>query len=69
MQLQTKLFLQAKRSTWADPFFEDLKTNIQTTTKTYLGKDAAKDMRQATQIVLSIQANALTDLAELKVQI
>ena len=67
--IANKAVLQAKRSTWADPFFEDLKTKIQTTTENYLGKDAAKDMRQATQIVLSIQANALIDLAELKVQI
>ncbi|WP_293893602.1 hypothetical protein [Flavobacterium sp.] len=67
--IANKTLLQSKRTTWADPFFEDLKTNIENTTNTYLGKDAAKDMRKATQIVLSIQAQALNDLAEFKVQI
>lgn len=67
--IANKTFLQSKRTTWADPYFEDLKTNIQNTTDTYLGKDAAQQMRQATQIVLSIQAQALNDLAEFKVQI
>ena len=67
--IANKTFLQSKRSTWADPFFENLKTQIESTTDTFLGKDAAKQMRQATQIVLSIQAQALFDLAELKVQI
>ena len=67
--IANKAFLQSKRTTWADPFFEDLKTQIQNTTDTYLGKDAAQQMRQATQIVLSIQAQALNHLAEFKVQI
>lgn len=67
--IANKTLLQAKRSTWADPFFENLKTQIQTTTDTFLGKDAAQQLRQATQTVLSIQAQALNDLAEFKVQI
>ena len=67
--IANKTFLQSKRSTWADPFFENLKAQIQTTTDTFLGKDAAQQMRQATQSVLSIQAQALLDLAEFKVQI
>lgn len=67
--IANKTFLQSKRTTWADPFLEDLKTDIENTTNTYLGKDAAKDMRIATQTVLSIQAQALNDLAEFKVQI
>ena len=67
--IANKTFLQSKRTTWADPFFENLKTNIETTTDTYLGKDAAKDMRKATQTVLGIQTQALNDLAEFKVQI
>lgn len=67
--IANKTLLQSKRTTWADPFFDDLKTQIQTTTDTYLGKDAAQQMRQSTQIVLGIQAQALNDLAEFKVQI
>lgn len=67
--IANKTFLQAKRITWADPFFKNLKIQIETTTKKYLGKDAAQQMRQATQVVLNIQAQALNDLAEFKVQI
>lgn len=67
--IANKTFLQSKRSTWADPFFDNLKTQIQTTTDTFLGKDAAQQMRQATQSVLSIQAQAIQNLAEFKVQI
>ena len=67
--IANKTFLQTKRSTWANPFFEDLKTKIETTTETYLGKDSAQQMRQSTQIVLGIQKQALVDLAEFKVQV
>ena len=67
--IQNKAFLQSKRTTWADPFFDELKTKIETTTDNYLGKDAAKQMRDATQIVLGIQSQAQTDLAEFKIQI
>ena len=64
-----KTFLQTKRSTWAGTFFEDLKTQIESVIETYLGKDAAKQMRDATQVVLGIQKQALIDLAEFKVQV
>lgn len=67
--MANKAFLQTKRSTWADPFFDDLLTKIDNTTQTYLGKDAAKQMRNATQIVLQFQAQALIELAEFKVQV
>ncbi len=67
--IANKTFLQSKRTTWEDPFFDNLKTQIQTTTETHIGKDAAKNMRLASQIVYSIQATAKTNLAELKVQI
>lgn len=67
--IANKTFLQSKRTIWANPFFEDLKTQIQNTTNAYLGKDAPQQMRQATQIVLNIQTQALNDLAEFKVQI
>ncbi len=67
--IANKIVLQEKRTTWADPFFENLKTQIQSTTDTYLVKDAAQQMRQATQIVLNIQAQALNHLSEFKVQI
>ncbi len=67
--IANKAFLLTKRATWADPFLDNLKTQIQNTTDTFLGKDAAKQMREATQTVLSVQALALNDLAEFKIQV
>lgn len=64
-----KDFLQSKRSTWKDPFFEDFKTEIDQTINDHLGQDNAKQLRNATQIVINIQNTALYDLAEFKVQI
>jgi hypothetical protein len=67
--ITNKAFLQTKRSTWADPFFEDLQSEINTTIQSFLGIDSAKDLRQATQVVLNIQRQAIKDLAEVKVQL
>jgi hypothetical protein len=67
--IANKIFLQSKRSTWADPFFQNIKTQINTAAQTHLGVDNALQLRQATHVVLSIQANALRDLAEVKIQI
>ena len=64
-----KVFLQSKRSTWKDPFFEDFKEEIDKVIQDHLGQDNAKELRNATQIVLAIQSTALFNLAELKVQI
>lgn len=64
-----KTFLQGKRATWADPFFDDLKTKIESAVQTHLGVDSAKDLRQATQVLTGIQTQAINDLAECKVQI
>lgn len=67
--IRNKTFLQTKRSTWADPFFNNFKIRIDTATQTYLGVDSAGDLRQATQSITVIQKQSLKDLAELKVQI
>lgn len=67
--MANKKFLQQKRSTWADPFFDDLKQKIDTATETYLGVDSAKELRGATHALLSIQKQATRDLALCKVQI
>lgn len=67
--IKNKEVLQAKRSTWADPFFNKFKDKIDFTIQTYLGVDSAKQLRESTQIVFGIQAKALRDLAEVKVQI
>jgi hypothetical protein len=67
--IANKAFLQTKRSTWADPFFDNIKEKVNTIVQLHLGVDSTQALRQSTQIVKKIQANALTDLAELKVQI
>ena len=64
-----KTFLQSKRTTWTDEFFETLKNRIKHAMSDQLGLDTAKDLRQATQTLLSIQKNAMIQLAEVKVQI
>jgi len=67
--IQNKDFLQTKRSTWTDAFFKQLDLEINQTVQTYLGLDSAKELRQATRVVNSIQESALKNLSELKIQI
>lgn len=67
--IANKIFLIGKRATWADPFLGDIKTRIDKAFSDFLGVDNAKEMREATQLVLKIEANALPLLAEFKVQI
>jgi hypothetical protein len=67
--IANKTFLQSKRTTWADPFFEDLKTRIDNAVEKYLGVDSAKELRESTLTVTTIQKQAINDLAEVKVQI
>lgn len=67
--IANKVFLISKRATWADPFFADIKTRIDNAFSNFLGVDNAKEMREATQLVLKIEAAALPLLAEFKVQI
>lgn len=64
-----KAFLQQNRSTWADPFFDNLKQRIDTAMQVNLGSDNAKTLRLASQAVYAIQKKAITDLALVKVQI
>ena len=67
--LEQKDILQSKRSTWTDSFFTDLQTRIQNAYINHLGIDSAKELRAATQKVSTMQAKALKDLAEFKIQI
>lgn len=67
--ITNKTFLISKRPTWEDPYFAGIKTAIDTTVQTHLGADNAKALRIATQALLSIEKNSLTDLAEFKVGI
>ena len=67
--IKHKTFLISKRSTWADPFFPNLLTRINSAFPDYLGIDNAKEMRDATQVVINMQALSLTLLSEFKIQI
>lgn len=67
--IANKTFLQTKRPAWADPFFEDIKIKINDEADKYLGADAAKQLREATQTVIAIQEPAITELSEVKIQI
>jgi len=67
--IANKAFLQLKRSTWADPFFEDLQSEITQAIQDHLGVDSARELRLATQAVVNIQSAAIGDLAEVKVQL
>ena len=62
-------FLTGKRRAWADPFFPNLKAQIDRAFREFLGIDSASEQRKATQTVSEIQNDSLTDLAEVKVQI
>ena len=64
-----KNFLQSKRATWADPYFQNILTEIDQIIQQYLGKDNAKELRNATQNVRAIQIPAIKDIIELKIQI
>jgi hypothetical protein len=64
-----KPFLITKRATWVDPFFPDLKAQINSAFQNFLGIDNAQQMRAATQLLIGFQSTALNDLAEFKVQI
>src|SRR3989442_79380 len=59
----------AKRPSWADPFFPNLKTRVDTAFQSYLGIDNAADMRSKTGILEEIMTPALTDLSAFKINI
>lgn len=67
--IKNKAALIAKRATWADPFFPNLKTRIDTVIQANLGVDSGKDLRQATQALVAIQKTAIDKLGLFKVQI
>lgn len=67
--IKNKAFLTAKRTTWTDPFFPNLKAKIETAMQTHLGVDSAKGLRLSTDIVVNIQKHALADLSEFKIQL
>ena len=64
-----KAFLQSERSIWADPYFSNVKTKIDTAVKKHLGIENAKTLRQALVAVFELQNNAFEDVAELKSEI
>jgi hypothetical protein len=67
--IKNKDQLQAKRSSWKDPFFDDLKTKIDLAVQVYLGMDNAKELRRFTLTISNLKKEALRYLAEIKVQL
>jgi hypothetical protein len=67
--IANQTFLETKRATWNMAFFQDIKIQINQAVQTHLGLDSAKQLREASQIVYTIVANSLVELAEVKVQI
>ncbi len=62
-------FLQQHRSDWSGSFFTDLQADIDKKVSIHLGIDTAKDLREATAVVIETQTKAVKSLANLKVQI
>lgn len=58
-----------KRPTWTVAFFQDILQQIDDAIETYIGVDGAKELRAATKIVETIQADTLQKLSFLKLQI
>lgn len=67
--MNNSAFLITKRPIWAGAFFPDLADRIKNAFPNILGIDNALAMRQATKVVTDLQAAALSDLADFKVQI
>lgn len=67
--IEHKPYLITKRANWVDPFFPDIQARIDNAFSNFLGIDNAQQMRQATQVVTGIQANALPALSEFKIQV
>ncbi len=61
--------LTLSRPQWADPYFDDLITEIQGVYTTALGIDNAKDMREATYALYALMPPAYDALAMFKVQV
>lgn len=67
--ITNKDFLVSKRSSWADPFFPNLKIRIDTAIQNLLGIDNAKGLRNATSAIKNIQAKAMIDLSAVIIQL
>jgi uncharacterized protein with HEPN domain len=67
--IANEAFLAGKRSIWANPFFTNIQTRINTIIQTYLGVDNAKTLRAATKAIVTLQKQALTVLGEVNTQI
>jgi len=59
----------AKRTNWANPFFLDLKTRIDTAFQIFLGVDNAADLRAKTKVVNDALVPAKNDLSTFKINI
>lgn len=61
--------LVKKRSAWTNAYFTTLEGRISNAFQTYLGVNSAKDMVQATEVVHTLQNDALDKLYECQLQI
>lgn len=61
--------IAAKRPNWADPFFPNLKTRIDTAFQTFLGVDNAADLRAKTQVLNNTLAPAQEDLSTFRINL
>jgi hypothetical protein len=62
-------FLAGKRSTWTRPFFDNINTRIDNAFRNFLGFDSPSVRQKPTPVIAGIQARAIADLTEVKIQI
>lgn len=67
--ISIKDFLIEERPIWKDPFFDNTNNRIDEAFSNYLGIDNALNLREATQLLLSISETATDALSKVKVQI
>lgn len=62
-------FLATKRANWADPFFTNFETEINTAVSTYLGVDNALALRTQTAALNNIMGPAYSNLGDVRIQL
>ncbi len=67
--IEQQSLLVKERPGWTIAYLSNLQLKIDSVSKTYLGIDSAKDLRQASAVFGSIQETALNNLSFLKVQV
>lgn len=62
-------FLSAKRPVWVPPFFQDIRTRIETAFASILGISNVAELRRLTKNVTGLQRSLLSDLSDFRVQL